>query len=82
MIVVNLEAASPAKSITTWFSVAVTAVAGAPRMSFQIPPTSMAGYFFIRLKVKATSSAVKSDPSVHLTPGRMSKVSLLAPCHL
>ncbi len=82
MILVNFDAASPLKSNTTWFPLAVTAVALAPNMSVHTPPRSMAGYFFIRLKVKTTSLAVKSEPSVHFTPGRMSKVSLLAPCHL
>ena len=57
-------------------------MAGAPKVSFQTPPMSIAGYFFIRLKVKATSLAVKSEPSLHFTPCRMSKVSLLAPSHL
>ena len=82
MMVGNFEAASPPKSNTTWFPLAVTAVALAPKVSVHTPPGSMAGYFFIRLKVKATSLAVKSEPSLHFTPGRMSKVSLLAPCHL
>ncbi len=36
----------------------------------------------MRLKVKATSLAVKGLPSLHLTPWRMSKVSLSPPSHV
>src|SRR5690348_10341168 len=37
----------------------------------QTPLVSRAGYFFRRLKVKATSPGVKSLPSLHLTPWRI-----------
>ncbi len=45
----------------------------------QTPVRSRAGYFFIRLKVYATSAAVSGVPSLHLTPGRIVNVSDLLP---
>src|SRR6476620_8544870 len=74
-------AALPANSKTTWLPWAVTDLAGAPNVSFQTPALSAPGYFLPRLKVKATSSAVNGLPSLHLTPWRMSSVSLVAPSH-
>src|SRR5579862_3693214 len=37
----------------------------------------MAGNFLIRLKVNATSAALKALPSLHFTPGRVVTVSVL-----
>ncbi len=41
--------------------------------------TSSALNFFSRLKLKTTSAAVIGFPSLHLTPLRMVKVSVLLP---
>src|SRR6476660_3254805 len=79
MIPSYLGAALPEKAKTTLLPSAVTLVAGAPKVDVQTPGLSSAGYCFMRLKVKATSLAVKGCPSVHLTPWRMSKVSFSPP---
>ena len=77
-----LAAALPSKVITTWLPSASTELAGAPKVSFQRPALSMPGYSFWRFIVNATSSAVKSSPSLHVTPSRMSSVSLSPPSHV
>ena len=62
------------KVITTLLPCWVT-----PDSTDQTELTSSALNFFSRLKLKTTSAAVIGFPSLHLTPLRMLKVSVLLP---
>ena len=78
-------------TIGTWAIVAAKGTFGALNVSVtslpvdetadtccHTPLLSRAGNFFSRLKVNTTSLAVKGLPSLHLTPWRIVKTSVLA----
>src|SRR5579875_1741908 len=61
------------------FSTAVLGLGADTLVIGGTPPVLAAGILLIRLNVKATSALVNGWPSLHLTPWRSVKVSVLPP---